>query len=432
MPFLHQETTAPAFLRRLSIGKTDACCAADTPAAAPAAPVARRARLSDLDDHVHCSIIGTCLTTGELRKLVPRYDLSIDRKTASDLDIHHAAVKLSTTGEAVARELTKALDTRHAQSIRRFKTAATEAALAALWRDAMAGGDVPGAYWALMTHPQSTFALRSLAFGDVHMLSHLVGASNRADIRRLAALEDECARLRAQHADQQRRLNELGAKHQQAVVLADDQATQLGSLRERLAALLVDDAAQELAEARTSLAAQREQIAVLGQRCLDAEARLRAGDDAVAALGREQAGHAAELAAAHAEIEVLERALAQLVTGQARVAPALPALQGLAIAYVGGRQQSTLILARMVADAGGELLLHDGGVEDRKGLLAATLARAGLVVYPVDCVSHNAMHMTRQIAARAGIPCYPLRKASLASFAELVHRVVAQPHADIA
>lgn len=431
MPFLHQETSAPPFLRRLSIGKTDTCCAPDK-AAAPAAPVARRARLSDLDDHVHCSIIGTCLSTGELRKLVPRHDLSIDRKTASDLEIHHAAVKLSTTSEAVARELTKALDTRHAPSIKRFKPAANESVLATLWRDAMAGGDVPGAYWALMTHPESTFALRSLAFGDVHMLSHLVGASNRADIRRLAALDDECAQLRAQHADQQRRLNELGAKHQQAMVLAGDQATQLGHLRERLAAMLADDAAQELAEARTSLASQREQIAVLGRRCLDAEARLRAGDEAIAALRSEQAGREAELAAAHAEIEMLERTLAQLVTAVDSPAPALPALQGLAIAYVGGRQQSTQILARMVADAGGELLLHDGGVEDRKGLLAATLARAGLVVYPVDCVSHNAMHMTKQIAARAGIPCYPLRKASVASFAELMHRVVAQPHADIA
>jgi hypothetical protein len=50
------------------------------------------------------------------------------------------------------------------------------------------------------------------------------------------------------------------------------------------------------------------------------------------------------------------------------------------LAERGQRQRSTLILAHMVADAGGELLLHDGGVEARKGLLASTLARARLVV----------------------------------------------------
>ena len=46
------------------------------------------------------------------------------------------------------------------------------------------------------------------AFGDVHMLSHVVGASNRADIRRLAALEHENAALRAKVERQQARLHE--------------------------------------------------------------------------------------------------------------------------------------------------------------------------------------------------------------------------------
>ena len=44
---------------------------------------------------------------------------------------------------------------------------------------------MPGPYWALMTHPRSTPALMVRAFGEVHMLSHLAGATNRADIRRL-------------------------------------------------------------------------------------------------------------------------------------------------------------------------------------------------------------------------------------------------------
>src|SRR5215468_4402580 len=35
------------------------------------------------------------------------------------------------------------------------------------------------------------------AFGDVHMLSHMVGAANRADIRRLCRLEEENAALSA-------------------------------------------------------------------------------------------------------------------------------------------------------------------------------------------------------------------------------------------
>lgn len=425
MPFLQQVTSAPTFLGRLAVGKPDACCTPVKPLQAAAPVIARRSKLSDLDDHVHCSIIGTCLTTGELRKLVPHYDLAIDRKSSSDLEIHHAALNLSTKSEVAAKELTKALDTRHAATIKRFKAAANEAELAELWRAAMVSGDVPGAYWALMTHPQSTYKLRSVAFGDVHMLSHLIGASNRADVRRLATLEDEHAQLRIQIAGQQRRLGELGAKHHQAVTLAQDRSAQLHNLQERLAALQSEDAVHELGQARAALATQREQIEVLTQRCQDADGRLLARVQALEAVQTEYADHETELAAARVEISLLEQALTQVVAPDT-VAPALPALNGMVIGYVGGRQQSTLILARMVADAGGELLVHDGGLEDRKGLLASTLARAQLVVYPVDCVSHNAMYMTKQIAARSGIPYYPLRKASLANFTELMHRIVVQ------
>jgi len=179
MPFLHTNTAPPDFVGRMFHAGGDACCEPGNGKLSlpPAvAAVARRARLADVDHYLHCSIIGTCLTTAELRKLVPRHVPALDRQASSDLDIHHAAVELATSGHAVAKDINKALDTRHALVIKRFKAADGEAALGVLWREALAHGDVPGAYWALMTHPARTLALRDQAFGDVHMLSHLVGA----------------------------------------------------------------------------------------------------------------------------------------------------------------------------------------------------------------------------------------------------------------
>ena len=55
------------------------------------------------------------------------------------------------------------------------------------------------------------------------MLSHLVGAANRADIRRLAALEEENAALRDKVERQQQRLHE-------AVTSRDATIRQLGGL----------------------------------------------------------------------------------------------------------------------------------------------------------------------------------------------------------
>jgi hypothetical protein len=420
MPYLSNEPAAPAFLHRMLNAHPDGCCT-PAPAIKPA-PVPRRARLADLDAYLHCSIIGTCLTTGELRKLVPRYAPQLDRKSATDLEIHHTAVELSTQGEGAAKELHKALDTRHALAIKRFKQAADEAALETLWREALAHGDVPGAYWALLTHPLCSLELLRQAFGDVHMLSHLVGASNRADLRRLTGLEEECARLRTQNAAQQARLQQLGAQHHQDMATAEQQATQLALLRDQHADLASSALVAELAQLRAELDARNTQLALQSGRRAEAEALLESSQQRVAAQERELNHLRTEADCSRNEAQALEQALEQALAPQAE-APLLPQLHGRSVLYVGGRPQSTTALTQLVAAAGGELLSHDGGIEDRKGMLSTLLPRAQLVVFPVDCISHNAMHVTRQLAERAGIPCHPLRTASVGSFVELMRRL---------
>ena len=59
----------------------------------------------------------------------------------------------------------------------------------ASWDQALEVGDIPGGYWAVMTHSATSEALVRHVFGEIHMLSHLVGAANRADISRLRQLE---------------------------------------------------------------------------------------------------------------------------------------------------------------------------------------------------------------------------------------------------
>ena len=72
----------------------------------------------------------------------------------------------------------------------------------------MAGGDIPGAYWAVMTHTESSDKLVQKAFSDVHMLSHLMGATNCADLRRMRQLEDEVAALTNKLERQQKHLRD--------------------------------------------------------------------------------------------------------------------------------------------------------------------------------------------------------------------------------
>ncbi|SDC08011.1 DUF2325 domain-containing protein [Paraburkholderia lycopersici] len=393
------------------------CCG---PSQAELARARQRTRLSELDAHLHCSIIGTCLSTHELRKLVPKYT-TLDAQRASDLHIHHAAVELAIEGGAGGKALQKALDTRYAGAVRRFSGARDTQAVLALWNEALANGEIPPAYWALMTHPATTMEVRQAAFGELHMLSHLVGAANRADLRRLVALEAENAGLQAKVERQQARLHEMSRERDAARDALETQTAQSAAQRVPGEATALHARVEALQEA---LAARDARLALQTSRREAAEQRANA-DAATLQTLRAQLDEAhALIDALRAEVHAMEQA-AQVHVDDAPTQRALPAdaLKGRRIVYVGGRPGSNHALRRWVESAGGELTVHDGGVEDRKGLLAVALAGADLAVFPVDCIDHDSMNTLKRVCERQRVTYHPLRTASLASFVELMVRL---------
>jgi hypothetical protein len=402
-----------------------------TPARPAPSNPKRRARLAELDSHLHCSIIGTCLSTHELRKLVPRFT-DLDRRDASDLEIHHCAVELAIAGGAGAKALHKLLDEHYAAAIRRFDKAADDIDLLKLWDEALKNGDIPPAYWALMTHPFATMPVRQKAFGELHMLSHLVGAANRADIRRLVALEEENAALKEKVERQQSRLQALNTQRDASIAALDEQIAQLSAqLTAQTARQTPANAAgleAELQRLRDRLAEADQQVALHTVRRVAAEERSLQEQDTALALRKSRDGALALLKLVQNECDALERATVDAADTANRIGPqraSLDRVRGKRIVYVGGRPGSNAALKRLVAAAGGDLVMHDGGLEDRKGLLAAALPGADVVVFPVDCIDHDSMNTLKRICERHQIDYHPLRTASVASFVELMARLSA-------
>ncbi|WP_118185628.1 DUF2325 domain-containing protein [Paraburkholderia phosphatilytica] len=404
----------------------DACCAADpaSPAAPPSVQMApKRTKLGELDTHIHCSVIGTCLSTGELRKLVARL-AGIDRERATDLEIHHAAVQLASDGGDGAKALHKALDARYDGAIRRFNALKSPDALVRAWKDALQSGDVPPAYWAVMTHPYATLDVRQLAFGDVHMLSHLVGAANRADIRRLVALEAENAGLHAKLDRQQSRLQDLGTQRDDAERERAAGAAQLAVAQAEREAQAQRDASDDRAALRDALSEMCGRLALQTQRREAAEQRASQQQALVASLRAQLDDALATLDAMRDEASTMERTVLRALAraGVADAATGLDGVEGKRIVYVGGRPGSHAALTRIVEASGGELVVHDGGIEDRKGMLPALVPGADMVVFPVDCVDHDSMNTLKRVCERHQVAYYPLRTASVASFVEMIRK----------
>jgi hypothetical protein len=375
------------------------------------APQGRR-KIWDFATHLHCSIIGTCLSTAELRHIL----IKVGRQgaaTASEHDLHASGVLVASQRNEGAKLLHKALDRRHRVSINRFDKAKTTEEVRAAWKEAMQRGDIPGAYWAALSHPATNDGLLREIFADVHMLSHLVGAANRADIRRLRQLEDENAQLEAKVGRQQQQLRD-------AVVSRDATIRELRCALEERIILDRNSTVQHSPEPESEiwanlLADLKRRLASAESRCKGLERELKECRSALIGERDSRAKTEKQVNELRQELEQVEASLADVPgIDDGRQRPTH--LLNLTLLYVGGRQAQIGHLRAFTERSGALFLHHDGGIEERSGLLQGLISRADAVLFPVDCISHAAMSLVKRTCRQSGKPFLPLRGAGLAPF----------------
>jgi Uncharacterized protein conserved in bacteria (DUF2325) len=365
---------------------------------------ARRTRIWEFGINLHCSIIGTCLTTAALRNILQKLKTA-GAETASDHDVHMLGVMLASRAEGGAKFLQKALDRQHQVAIKRYSRCKNPEKLLALWEESLKQGDIPGAYWAALTHPITNEGVVKRVFADVHMLSHLVGAANRADIRRLRELEQENASLAAKIERQQRQLQEGFATRDQTIRRLNEMlAARADEHPDRGNAGVADSVVRDLS---TRLARQLGRCERMEQRARELSERLQAQERALHANRREHEG-------TRRELEIVEGYLASLASPKAVTEDTRLRLSGITMLYVGGRPHQIPQLRELAERAGAKFLHHDGGVEHSLGLLPGHISRADHVLFPIDCVSHEAVAAIKRVCRLTGKVYGPLRTASLA------------------
>ena len=371
-----------------------------------------RRKIWDFATNLHCSIIGTCLTTAELRHILIKLGRR-EATTASEHDLHASGVVIAGQRHEGARLLHKALDRRHRVTINRFDKAKTTEEVRAAWKEAVQRGEIPGAYWAALSHPATNDTLLREVFAEVHMLSHLVGAANRADIRRLRQLEDENARLEAKVGRQQQQLRD-------AVVSRDATIRELRRTLEERIVHDRDSTAQCSSESDSAMwmnlvADLERRLATTESHCERLERELAECRSALTAERDARAETGKQNKELRQELDEVEASLADIAEVK-NAKPQLPRLSNLTLLYVGGRQAQIGHLRGFAERSGALFLHHDGGIEERSGLLQGLISRADAVLFPVDCISHAAMSLVKRTCRQSGKPFLPLRGAGLAPF----------------
>lgn len=408
--------------------------------AKPSRRTSARAKLWDLPEQYHCPVIGTCLHVDELRAIADKAGFTADHEL-SDYSVHVSFVSVAEERRhPIAIGTQKLLEKKHAIAVRKFSRAKDANQLLELWSDAVAAGRIPGAFWALMTHSKADNEVRKVAYEAIHMLSHQVGAGLITDARLLADTRAELRRVRVENAKELQRTRDALAKRDRQIAslrnsLAEtrDQARELDQARQRTADLESGEELAQLSQTVRLLKAEVEDLRHSETKArAQAETWSRRLEETQAALGQS----VVELEESRGAIQVLERLVIDdtgsdsgcticPVNGESGGCGACLDLAGRRVLCVGGRSSLARHYRRLVDRCNGELVHHDGGLEDSRQRLETLLSAADVVVCPADCVSHDAYLKAKRHCKRTAKPCVLLKSSGVASFAWALEQVAA-------
>ena len=392
-------------------------------------PASSRRKLWDIPEHFHCSIIGTCLTLDETRKIITRAGFQVNRSTP-DYFIHGTAVNSAHLKTHVSGMIQKTLEAKFSREIENFLGITTEQGLQDAWKNAVDRGHIAGEYWAIMTHPSATLQILNHAFGEVHMLSHLNGCSKRGNIREIQHLQETIDQLESGKKKYRKRIKELEAENLSLLhcrIRTDSLEEENANYRQQIASLQNGGTIARLFDEIKILVNLHETEKYNRAKSEEELKRLK--------------GHIKNLEKENNQLKQkfsILRQAPQEDDSTGIVSPPLPdtgdcgdcpnrdhacrALKGKHILYVGGNPSAVPRLRTLVENKGGIFSHHDGGIENNFSMLADTIMKADTIFCPLDCISHNACKIIKKVCRRHQKECVLLRSSGLSSFSHSLER----------
>ena len=377
----------------------------------------------------HCSIVGTCLSLGEARLIGKKINVTCPNKEDLDATIHSVLVQECAKKNWASRLINKTLNKKFDNSIKVFRPCKDSDELLSLWRDAFSVGNIPGPYWAVLSHPCLSKDVGVKVYSDVHMLSHLVGSSNQANIVRITELEIELANAH----DKIKKLivsNNVKVMNKTDIINAQE---------EKIIALnqINKDLESRLTRLNQSIEEDRDSAfsngVMLSGELLSKENSadvlpLKKAKKIISKMTSKVEQITIENSRLRAEADEKDSQLDLLNTEMASIELMLDNIQarglagskscdlaGKCVLYIGGRRGAMCRMCDIVKKMNGNLVYHDGGKEDSLASLPSAVSGADAVLFPTNCVSHSSALEAKKLCKRMAKPFLPIRSSGLGS-----------------
>lgn len=377
----------------------------------------RALKFWNINPFFKCPVVGMCLTLDEQKQLLKRTGVAI--KTKSPFEIHEMLVASADQESRLSRRVDALLNRKFGKETH-FLLGLDNPAFKRHFKAAFEAGDCIGATWAAAVHPDLTPELRRELFGDIHMAMHWSGEQRNALKQKLARQSQEVDKLcrRCNQAVQRRRTlqkeNRQLMQHQESMkaTLAMIERQNTG-LKAELAAVgsccryagieRENRVLQEKLAATLAVAEDKNRLQALLE---EENRRLSSEIERQQELNRRIQKEAQELLDEVISLTRCESSCPSFDLCQKRVL------------VVGGITRMASLYRELVESNGGIFEYHDGYMQKGVKNLEGRLRRADVVVCPVNCNSHAACSIVKNLAKKYQKTVHMLANSSLSAVSQ--------------
>lgn len=385
----------------------------------------QRKKIWEMDQVFRCPVVGMCLSVKEQRLLCRKVGAGVQVK--SDFGIHEMIVATMNGENPLSRKLENMLAKKYEASCSIYLDMA-EADFLDCWHRALESGDYGGLLWAAAVRPLSNTALVDV-FGSLHMAMH-EHAKMYCDLKRAReAAEEKYLQLKGgvrENEKQRRTLHSENEQLRESLARTREQLEELRHERDD-AVSRIATAPEEKSEAvQTRMDEMQEEIAALRKQVEEKDLELLQLTGQFLDLEEERDSLREEVEAHRAVAAAMHDAVPEAEVPEGyNCSPDCPSydLCKKRILIVGGIERMESAYRKLVEERGGILEYHAGHMKSGGRALENSVQRADLVLCPVNCNSHGACLMVKNLGKKYKKPVHMLPNFSLSTLARTVEEI---------
>ena len=366
-----------------------------------------------------CPVVGTCITLAEQKRLLKKMGLL--EKSDGPFEMHETLVASLDKENRLSRRIDNLLE-------RKFgKQAAVlfqleEQSFLATFKEALESGEVEANLWATAVSPDLSLTCRRAVFGDIHMTMHWNGEQLMQFKRKLSRQQQDMERLQQRITDLSRQRRELkrevnGHKREKDKIKAalSAERREKSQLQQAMSHLPCPGCAKEREQSdhgmqceidslRRQLDFERKQVASLEEKNLRLSSRLKQQHKINRHVREETRNIIAEMTA----INRCDKSCPSFDLCKKR------------ILIVGGVTRMETLYRDLIESSNGVFEYHDGYVNKGAKGLETSLKRADMVLCPVNCNSHAACSIVKNLGKKHNKTVHILANASLSAVSQVI------------